>query len=228
MTKEIGILMSPPMVMAGLEGRKTQTRRTTGLKEINKEPSIWNLVVKQADDEGRWWFSTDEAHGQRMLFIKPRYQVGDRLYWKEMHYKYGYWKLTPRGWEFNPNHDFWVWFPDNKPPGLYVCKGHGDYGWYKRPGIFMFAKDARIHSTVLAVEAQRVQDITLEDCWDEGIDIVPAYNRIDAYHKLWDLINGDGSWKSNPWVWKITIGKKVGCSECLKLSRGCFVSKEER
>jgi hypothetical protein len=73
---------------------------------------------------------------------------------------------------------------------------------------------SRITLRVDAVRVQRVQDITPEDCWAEGIPVHPhgddGYKREWArtdYFNLWDSINAARGFPvvSNPWVWAITF-----------------------
>ncbi len=85
-----GILFKPDMIKAIVEGRKTQTRRLDGLKDINKEPDAW----KPCGDNGEWTFTVDGKYRQflhtpilegfnNLRAPKPRYQVGDVVYIKE-------------------------------------------------------------------------------------------------------------------------------------------------
>ncbi len=39
-----GILFKPDMTLANLEGRKTRTSRTRGLKKINGNPGEWECL----------------------------------------------------------------------------------------------------------------------------------------------------------------------------------------
>jgi hypothetical protein len=43
--REIGMLFSAPMILALLDGRKTVTRRTQGLKDFNEEPDNWKIAA---------------------------------------------------------------------------------------------------------------------------------------------------------------------------------------
>ena len=74
---------------------------------------------------------------------------------------------------------------------------------------------SRITLEVVSVRVERLQDITRSDIRDEGI-LVPAEFAsddkfrgylLDQWIKLWESINGPGSWEANPWVW--VVGFKV-------------------
>ena len=81
-----GILFTPEMIQAIVEGRKTQTRRLGGLKIINRQPDIWEL---NAYDGGKVFCFNDKRHNISSLSrffpieCKPRYQVGETVYIKE-------------------------------------------------------------------------------------------------------------------------------------------------
>ena len=91
--------------------------------------------------------------------------------------------------------------------------GANDIKW--RPSIHMPRWASRITLEVVSVRVERLQDITRSDIRDEGI-LVPAEFAsddkfrgylLDQWIKLWESINGPGSWEANPWVW--VVGFKV-------------------
>jgi hypothetical protein len=84
--------------------------------------------------------------------------------------------------------------------------------------LFMPARFARYFIEITGVRAERLQDISDEDCIKEGItywagkflnmaSLGPTNDFIDyntpreAYAALIDSINGRGTWESNPFVW---------------------------
>ena len=85
-----------------------------------------------------------------------------------------------------------------------------DYGGPWKPSIHMPRLASRINLEVVSVRVERVQDITDEDVFSEGIE--PFSNRFynlhtdrDVFARLWDSINlkrGYG-WDANPLVWVI-------------------------
>ena len=81
----------------------------------------------------------------------------------------------------------------------------------KRPSIFMPRIRSRILLEVIEVRAQRLQEISAEDCIAEGMhtnlrESEACADLLDRYHRLWDSINGKSHpWASNPWVWAITF-----------------------
>jgi hypothetical protein len=75
-----------------------------------------------------------------------------------------------------------------------------------KPSIHMFRWASRITLEITGVRVERLQDISEADAIAEGCQCsgVPASltNR-GAFAKLWESINGTGSWDANPWVWVV-------------------------
>lgn len=80
---------------------------------------------------------------------------------------------------------------------------------------------SRILLEIVSVRVERLQDISEDDCWAEGIDAVDGalddmaildlakrmnrscHDAAPTYAALWESINGAGSWDANPWVWVV-------------------------
>lgn len=86
----------------------------------------------------------------------------------------------------------------------------------------MYESLARYRFEVTGVKAEQVQDISSDDCIDEGIRYGGTEEEIfgkthdqlcskmiDEFHALWDSIYGgtEYSWQKNCWVWCITFKK---------------------
>jgi len=200
--KERPILMSTPMVRAILEGRKSQTRRTKGLDFLRHIPFTNGLdekPYKHAKD-GTWCYQLQtEVDDSREYKLRCPYgQPGDILWVRET------WTLIDGKFGYR---------------ALVTDEEARRYKW--KPSIFMPKEACRIMLEVTDVRAERLNDITDDDAKAEGIDYVidkitgycgrnylhGGYNlMITPYHgyrSLWESINGEGSWKMNPWVWVI-------------------------
>ncbi|GAF80987.1 unnamed protein product, partial [marine sediment metagenome] len=76
--KETGIIMSGNHPKLILDGLKTQTRRTWGLREINANPDYWR--VRPSGWQGIWeFYASDPTSDSARLKSCPYGQVGDRL-----------------------------------------------------------------------------------------------------------------------------------------------------
>lgn len=122
-------------------------------------------------------------------------------------------------------------------PGL--SEYSDDAFWFKwRPSIHMPRWASRITLEVTGVRVERLQDISEQDSiaegaerndspgsvpdWEpdwgyrtrcihypQGCECFPHPTAKDWYRELWDIINGKGSWNSNPWVWVIEFKRIV-------------------
>lgn len=61
---------------------------------------------------------------------------------------------------------------------------------------------SRITLEITSVRVERLQDISIQDAIDEGMQGGVGAVRHE-FGKLWESINGADSLNSNPWVWVI-------------------------
>lgn len=207
MIKEIPILYSAPMIRAKLAGTKTQTRRTAKLNIINESPSDWQYVF---EDDQHMFFNTKQD--DLMYIIKCPYGKSGDILW------------TRETWchSLDVEGEFYYRATDHEAEDY-----EGGFPW--RPSIHMPKIAARIYDRVIKIRVERLQSITESDAITEGINPLLASqsqlaqhgrlyehyteNRTGifgtglrptaSYKTLWESINGDGSWKLNPWVWVI-------------------------
>jgi hypothetical protein len=201
--KERPILFSTPMIPPILEGRKRMTRRV-----IKPQPT--GDFLQMARDEYLFGEPNDFVGGK---WIHCFYgQPGDRLWVRET-------------CGIATGHMF-----DGKATVQYFADCHvasidddrsNDYPRSQsitktRPSIFMPRWASRILLVVKSIRVERVQDISGQDCVDEGID--PLFGRKrsyspsktsrlcrEAFRDLWNSINAKRGygWDVNPWVWVI-------------------------
>lgn len=207
MRKQIPILMSTPMVQAEKEGRKTMTRRTTGLDEINESPDIWTLNSMWDSDDGiKAVFDRREDLTVKEVtsFTCPYGKPGDILWVKEEHYRYGHWvpdgktKTGRKKWKFVADKNtsleiigedpYMVYYSD-EPPYVYRKSrdksNPGKNQWYKRLARFMPKKYARIWLEVTSIRVERVKSISFADAEDEGVKCLIVGQEIRYMNYMW-------------------------------------------
>lgn len=219
--KERPILFSGPMVRAILNGSKSQTRRVVKPQPVRFAESGWSLPGLCCTSEKGFLHSAP-------IFKCPYGQPGDRLWVRETFADLT--KELGRRWErFNPEtkryeigqKPFFWYRADGEQPD----PGNGtplNQPW--KPSIHMPRWASRITLEITGVRVERLQDISPADCEAEGVHRLPlqenepspwytadvsagpvlhSRSTIGAYHKLWECINGPGSWDANPWVWVV-------------------------
>lgn len=204
------ILFSTEMVRAILDGKKTQTRRVIKPQPADDFHRVsWNVKGK---DIVAYKSSLNHKYGNTTTHF-PKYQPGDVLYVQET------FCVDQLRILFDPK--------IKETSKRYIYKeSHGDYPisqqgdiltlpkW--KPSIHMPKKAARIFLQVTGVRAERLQDISQQDCAAEGItdkfnrpkctypwcDYLVC-NKIRRYSDLWNSLyskKGYG-WDINPFVW---------------------------
>jgi len=209
---DLPILFSGPMVRGLIREverpgtGKTQTRRV--LKPQPTMHAAGDCTI--GGHRGPVDYLMREIYPQHLA----RFRKGDRLWVKET-------------WRTEARHD--AVKPTELPRAALIsfdadhlqepndgCRGR------TRVSIHMPRWASRLTLTVTDVRVQRLQECSREDAAAEGLIRLRATGRYviakgdqyfgDAHHDprvvygwLWDQINGDGSWASNPWIVALTF-----------------------
>lgn len=92
----------------------------------------------------------------------------------------------------------------------YKAGKYGLLGQKWKPSIFMPREACRLFLKITDIKAERLQDISRGDCMGEGCPFPNIAKTTDPqkwFSELWQSINGEQSWKDNPWVWVISFEK---------------------
>ena len=196
--KEHPILMQGWGVRATLDDRKSQTRRISGLADVNKNPNLWHLhkmgyldYKTKKSSKGKYgaYFHTEQIEPGTLHIcpqVCPYGHPGDLLWIKE------------------------TWAP-NTYGSIYInyrYKANGEtleQGQHWKPSIFMPKDATRIWCRITEIRAERLQDITWQDCRAEGIAWATLPGQlntfIDEFGRVWDSINKKPKLaKRNPWT----------------------------
>lgn len=186
------ILFNAEMVRAILEGRKSCTRR---LVKHDVE-SVLNSPYHKAHPE---------VEDKQIIskLCNPPYQPGDILYVRET-------------WCDDRQ------FTHDSTPGRYFYKASENENFKWKPSIHMPKEAARIWLKATDVRVERLQEITVDGCHREGINIETSavtdgetLNRnhdfsLEKFETLWDSTVkksdlGSYGWNANPYVWVISF-----------------------
>ncbi len=174
-----------------IEGTKTQTRRIINSQPDERGLSTTNIMF-------------ENYHGKGFL---PKYKVGEVVYLKE-----------PYLYEYDREEKGYKYYYKFSTADILELKVIGvDIKWKNK--LFMPESAARYFIEITAVRAERLQDISEEDCIKEGIDSFfnPLFSETrykdylnpnsewrspqSSYASLINKINGKDTWEKNPWVW---------------------------
>lgn len=210
-TKERPILFSGEMVLAILDGRKTQTRRVIKPQPESLDHDVWKLGEKiLTGDEMREHLFHNVYGTKGTPYGALWAHGGDRLWVRETWAAY-----TKPSYEYPDDcdlindcapRDMQELYGTTRHDCVYRADGPNYSKW--RPSILMPRWASRLTLEITDVRVERLNEISDEDAIAEGVQCagVPASltNR-GAFAKLWESINGPGSWAANPWVWAITF-----------------------
>lgn len=220
--KETPILMQTDMGKAIYDDLKTQTRRVINIPKQGRIKRGHYVMPNETNPKGgvSICFDTSGLADFKVLPC-PYGQVGDRLWVRETHYRYGYWvrngitKTGRQQWRFHEIKLYDNFRYYENPPDEVKPNSHRNAGWYKRSAIFMPKKYARLWLEITDIRVERLQDITEDDAKAEGVFVLyDQYQRetknypvfdYGVYAWYWDKLNikrGYG-WDINPWVWVI-------------------------
>lgn len=190
--REKPILFSGEMVRAILAGRKTQTRRAVKLPVMDRNGTgceIAGCEINSCLKQG--------------MDICPYGQPGDRLWVRET---FGI--ITAK------HSQRW-------PKGTIAYRAdHGEtHGGIEydlmrwKPSIFMPRSASRVTLAIESVRAERLHEISGQDAASEGWpreqELFPNSNTNSKaqewYRRIWESINGKGSWGKNPFVWCLSF-----------------------
>lgn len=182
------ILFSTEMVQAILAGRKTQTRRVS-------KHQYWSH--SEIIDVNRNGIFQKVDRNVSCPYGKP----GDLLWVRESFVKFETFNETLFSYKASP-------------------KTNLDVNW--RPSIHMPKDAARIWLRITNIRVERLKNITEEDAIAEGVENITEskYGFLckwndsktgdtilgtaqTAFSYLWKSINGEQSWKENPFVWVV-------------------------
>jgi hypothetical protein len=185
--KERPLLFSAPMVHAILAGQKTQTRRA-----IKQQPI--DILPMQGEKAGVQWITLEQKEPEpKGRIIRCRYGApGDRLWVRET------FRIEVRGVRATgEKFDAAVYRADST-----MRPEFDPLRW--KPSIHMPRWASRLTLEIVAVRAQRLQEISERDCCAEGCGSpITRDCKKPKFRELWESINGAGSWDANPWIWAI-------------------------
>lgn len=204
--KDRPILFGGELVRAILKGRKTQTRRTTGLDMVNVDPDAWALchgvnpceVYNKAQTAKVMGVAFWNESEKRNAFIYcPFGKQRDRLWVREIFIEFD---GAPNGYAYRADYLGDAEMVEALSP------------W--KPTIHMPRKASRILLEIVRIRVERLMDITERDAKREGVGrrgVGPdGKSWAFGFLRLWVKVYGAGAIEQNPWVWVVEFRKVEG------------------
>jgi len=203
--KEKGMIFTGESVRAILAGRKTQTRRIIKGVEPFEELVQIDIGLYRCSVSLHGWALTGPA------IIAP-YQVGQRVWVRETfcHEDAFYPERVGLEWKN------WHGIRDGKACATWIdykadmtkerWREYNENTWRWSSPLYMPRWASRIDLLITGVKAERVQDISEDDAYLEGITGGDSMgDPVGEYAKQWDTIHGPGAWDRNDWVFAYTF-----------------------
>lgn len=197
------------LTKAVLEGRKTQTRRIldpTMLFRRMKTFEGWS-----EEDIGSW-----KASCMKRLYAAQGEELQQMLDCALQHSRYKLGETIAIAQKYKDIMHYAKFYILCGCYGMYFDRVRHEKGYTNK--MFVHADLMLHHIRITRIRVERLQDISEEDCLEEGIwtrtgrwncyDIIkrgeeyydPFPDPREAYSVLIDRISGKGTWESNPWV----------------------------
>lgn len=196
------ITMRAADVRAVLAGRKTQHRIPVKLPIIDRDMRC-ELAATVVAGELSGGFYLNSPYGL----------IGSRIWVRE---------LWSRDFASHyPNEPVWYAADDDRQSAMERFQGqrciyspesdcYVPFRW-RSPAV-MSERDSRITLGLLSLRIERLQDITINDCWAEGPPGLASNDSgpVACFRSHWESKHGSGpelatSWDQNPWVWVISF-----------------------
>lgn len=223
--KERPILFSGSMVRAILDGSKTQTRRAVKHIPALGSPEAWcDLRLERLIGDYRRYCPYGVPSDR--LWVRESGRMSEGRFFAYAASPGVARCADDKGFITVSPEEAQSWTPEQWRSG----------GWKPVPSIFMPRWASRLTLEIVSVRVERLQNISEEDAIADGgfktnapdspefgylphdfdpVDcVIPGEDPYDDYwpaircfQRLWESINGPGSWESNPWVWVVKFKK---------------------
>lgn len=161
---------------------------------MKEHPILFSTPMVEAIIAGRKTQTRRIAKGDKcpygepgdILWVRETWQLTTWCHVSDENYGYIY-KASENGRDWEENSEDWTW----------------------RPSIFMPKEACRLRLKITERRRESLHNITWEDAQAEGCTgYRPTQDEpTDEYRRLWEKINGPGSWASNPLVWVLNFEK---------------------
>ncbi len=233
MTKARPIIFDGESVRAIISERKTQTRRVVNLKHV-LTPGQRRIGFHQCPDPDQ--FRHDYVvKGVPRLHVPVRHPEDPDWPWSDFGCNtfHAPWDLGDLLWVRETHRFIWAEGDVGEPSDTRWEYKAG--GWHQacvldaptldqqaaerefagerysvrwRSPIHMPRCASRLTLRVTGVRVERLQEISNDDAWCEGVSNSPEYDCVAYFRERWNQINGKRApWESSPWVWVVEFNR---------------------